>query len=62
MNVTTKPALAMRLRLLAEEMQSLGEDIAYFGGFSTFTAFGRWLVAGAKTCRDWAKDIDEHHK
>ena len=46
---TSKAGLAIRARLLAEMMESLGADIDYYGGLAPWAGCGRVLVADAET-------------
>jgi hypothetical protein len=58
MSITTKPAIAMRLRLLADEMERLGTDIDYYGGLAEWSQHGREMVGAAKIARQWAEAIE----
>lgn len=58
MNTTTNPALAIRLRLLADEMEVLGADLDYYGGLAEWALHGREMVGAAEIAREWAKKIE----
>ncbi len=55
---TTTPALAIRLRLLADEMEVLGADLDYYGGLAEWAVHGREMVGAAEIAREWAKNIE----
>lgn len=56
---TTKPsALAIRLRLIADEMEQLGADIDYYGGFSEWHKHGREMIGAAIIARQWSEEIE----
>lgn len=59
MSTTTTPALAIRLRLLADEMEVLGADLDYYGGFAECASHGREMVGAAEIAREWAKKIED---
>lgn len=59
MTDTTKPAIAIRLRLLADMMETLGADIDYYGGMAPWAECGRVLVADAATWISLAEVIEK---
>lgn len=58
MSTTTNPALAIRLRLLADEMETLGADLDYYGGLAEWAKHGREMVGAAEIARVWAEQIE----
>lgn len=51
--------LPARMRMLAAQMQEVGDAIAYFGGFGAFGDYGRMLSdQSAPICRDIATAME----
>lgn len=55
---TTKAALAIRIRLLADDMEQLGADFDYFGGLAEWAKHGREMIGAANMAREWAEQIE----
>lgn len=58
MTTTSNTALAIRLRLLADEMETLGADLDYYGGLAEWATHGREMVGAAEIARGWANAIE----
>ena len=43
-SATSKAGLAIRLRLLADQMETIGADVDYYGGMAPWAGCGRMLV------------------
>ncbi|SFK45815.1 hypothetical protein [Azotobacter beijerinckii] len=53
-----RDSFCQRLRALAEQIEALGADIDYFGGFGMASQYGRNLVGTARLARDMAQAIE----
>ena len=57
-STTTPAAMAIRLRLLADEMEVLGADLDYYGGLAEWARHGHEMFGAAVIAREWAKQIE----
>ena len=56
--ITTPQALAIRLHLLAIELEEVGGDVDYHGGFAPWAKYGRDLIDNAALLAALADEID----
>ncbi len=54
-------SMALRLRALAEAMETLGADMDYYGGLAPWGQHGREMVNAAGMARAWADEMESTH-
>ncbi|WP_186411237.1 hypothetical protein [Candidatus Propionivibrio aalborgensis] len=54
----TKPFIAARLRMLADDMEYLAACMDYYGGFAEWSKHGREIAGAGAIARQWADEIE----
>ncbi|MAO23825.1 MAG: hypothetical protein Unbinned3818contig1000_11 [Prokaryotic dsDNA virus sp.] len=62
-NQSTKPELITALRQLADDMETIGAALDYYGGFDYLLAeHGKEILGAALIARGWADGMEGEHE